>query len=347
MKSEMEAYDSVRNWLSNFPDRPNTRRSYLLWLSRFVRWTGKDPDLLIKEAERSPGKAHSQLKSFYNYLIERGLSSNTAILAYQALRSFYRWNEISLGRRPRGFRGRAEYASSYVLTQEDVASMVAACDNIRDKALIAFLAQSGQRCGVIAALKVKHVRVGLERKTTPLIVNVPPVLRDGRGVNVNKLGEAYRFAIGKDAISLVREMLKERKEAGEPLHDESWLFRSYSVKREGYSKPVKVSRSAEGPPLTTSAIRQIVHEAALKAGLQRKASAKRYEIYPHSFRRYWNMRMQEAGLSEDLREFMLGHRLPYNGAYSKWYPEAIRREWNRKNVEKYIEIFAYFSTEFA
>jgi len=328
---------SVRRWLSNFPDRPNTKRSYLIWLSRFTEWVGKTPDSLIMDARRNPTGVHDLLKTFYNHLLEQGLSSNTAVLAYQALRSFYRWNEVNLGRAPRGFKGRVEYASSYVLSQEDVAGMVEACESLRDKALIAFLAQSGQRVGVVSSLKLKHVRRGLERASTPLIIDVPPILRNEKGVNVNKLGAAYRFAIGRDAITLIREMLRERSLAGESLDDESWLFRSYAAVREG--RPVRALKTERGRPLTTTAIRDIVHQAARRAGIQRKASRRRYEVYPHSFRRYWNMRMQEAGLSEDLREFMLGHRLPYNGAYSKWYPEAIKREWRKKNVEKYIRVF--------
>lgn len=336
---KLTTYTSVKRWLSNFPDRPNTKRSYLTWLLRFTTWIGKDPSILIKEGKRDPIGTHDLLKAFYNQLIEEGFSSNTAVLAYQALRSFYRWNEVNLGRTPRGFKGRVEYASSYVLSQEDVARMVKACENLRDQALIAFLAQSGQRCGVITALRFKHVRHGLERGGYPLIVDVPPILRNEKGINVNKLGDTYRFALGRDTIALLRDMLKERKSFNEPLDDESWLFRSYAAVREDIPKPIRASKMERGRPLTTAAIREIVHKIAKRAGIQRKASKKRYEIYPHSFRRYWNMRMQEAGLSEDLRDFMLGHRLPYDGAYSKWYPETIKREWQTKNVEKYIRIF--------
>jgi len=310
-----------------------------MWLSKFTVWASRNPDGLIADAERDPSSTHDLLKTFYNHLLEEGFSSNTAVLAYQALRSFYRWNDVSLGRTPRGFKGRVEYASSYVLSQEDVIRMAEACESVRDQALIAFLAQSGQRCGVVTALKIKHVRRGLERGGYPLIIDVPPVLRNEKGVNVNKLGAAYRFALGRDSITLIRDMLKERKSFGEPLDDESWLFRSYATVREDALKPVRASKAERGRSLTTAAIREIVHKTAKKAGIQRKASKKRYEVYPHSFRRYWNMRMQEAGLSEDLRDFMLGHRLPYDGAYSKWYPEAIRREWRAKKVEKYIGVF--------
>jgi len=181
---------------------------------------------------------------------------------------------------------------------------------------------------------------GLDKSEYPLIIEIRAILRDERGVNINKLGESYSFAIGDDASNYLKIMIEEREMYGESIDDGSWLFRSYSdsISKGGKKIPVRVSRSSRGRALTSVSIRDIVHEVAERAGLQRKASEKRYEIHPHIFRRYWNMRLQEAGLSEELRNFMLGHRLPYEGAYSRWYPDAIRREWKAKTVEKYLAI---------
>jgi len=336
---DLLAYESVRSWMSNFPDRPNTKKVYLFRLSKFCQWIGKDPDTLIREAEKNLSAAHNQLKEFYNKLLGEGKSLKTASTSYQCLRSFYRWNDVILPRAPRSFKGRVEFASRRVLSQQEISIMVGACSTIRDKALITFLAQSGQRSGVLTALKYKHVRRGLENNENPLLVEVPAVLRNDKGININKLGEAYRFAVGRDSIMFLKMMIEERRRDGEPIDGESWLFRSYSKGGEnGKSTPTKISKSERGPPLTSVSIREIVHEVALRAGIQGKASDKRYEIYPHVFRRYWNMRMQEAGLSEDLREYMIGHRVPYEGAYSRWYPDAIRREWKAKNVEKYLSL---------
>jgi len=333
-------YESVNRWISNFPDRPNTRKNYLLRLRKFVEWSGKNPNTLVKEAKKNPTKIHSLIKKYYNLLLDEGKSSKTAILAYQSLRSFFRWNDVVLGRTPRSFKGRVEYESSHVLTQNEIAQMVDSCINIRDKCLIVFLAQSGQRSGVLTALRYRHIKHGLKEEDSPSVIEVPAILRDINGVNVNKLGESYRFAVGKDTIRCLRKMLEERIENGEPINDDSWLFRSYSKSKIKAKRkiPIKTSKKEPGRPLTSVAIRDIVVKAAFKAKIQGKASEKRYEIHPHIFRRYWNMRMQEAGLSEDLRNFMLGHKLPYGGAYSKWYPEAIRREWNTKNVEKYLSV---------
>ena len=341
MQEDLLNFESIARWMSNFPDRPNTKKNYLIRFRKFISWIRKDPDTLIAEAKRNPLKIHNKLKEYYNFLIRHGFSSKTAILSYNCVRSFFKWNDIFLGPTPRGFKGRVEYESFHVLTPEEIAKMVDVCSSIRDKCVIVFLAQSGQRSGVLTALRYGHVKSGLERGESPLIIEVPAVLRDINGVNVNKLGESYRFAVGNDSIVCLKMMLKERIENGETLDKNSWLFRSYSkvkVEKNGKKRPIRASKNERGMPLTTAAIREIVNKAALKAGLQGKASEKRYEIHPHIFRRYWNMRMQEAGLSEDLRDFMLGHKLPYGGAYSKWYPDAIRRVWISKNIEKYITI---------
>ena len=136
-------------------------------------------------------------------------------------------------------------------------------------------------------------------------------------------------------------MIEDRIDNGEKLGEESWLFRSYSQTITGNRRnPIRAAKNAPGKPLTPGTIRDIIHFAARRAEIQGKASEKRYEIHPHIFRRYWNMRMQEAGLSEDLREYMMGHKLPYGGAYSKWYPDAIKREWLAKNVEEYVSVRA-------
>lgn len=282
---------------------------------------------------------HDQMKIFYNILISEGKSSKTAVLTYQCLRSFYKWNDVPIGRAPRGFKGKVEYGSSHVLTPEEIIKMVNASSSLRDKCIIIFLAQSGQRRGILTALKYKHVKLCLENVDYPLIVEVPDVLRDAKGVNVNKLGEAYRFALGNDSIQYMRKMINERIQDGEVIDHDSWLFRSYSQEITGNRKnPVRAAKNYQGKSLTSAAIRDIVYYAALKANIQEKASGKRYEIHPHIFRRYWNMRMQEAGLSEDLRDFMLGHKLPYGGAYSRWYPDAIKREWIIKKVENYVHV---------
>jgi len=56
--------------------------------------------------------------------------------------------------------------------------------------------------------------------------------------------------------------MAERCEAGEPIHDNSWLFRNYSVRFNG--KLRRLSGSERGHAITRDSISPIVNEAAAR-----------------------------------------------------------------------------------
>lgn len=333
---ELEEYQCVRDWLANFPDEPNTRRMYLWFLRRFLESEDVAPDKLLERAKDNPFEVAKTLKSYFNRLVSEGYASNTAMMYLTAVRSFLTWNGASLPRFGRGIRGKTEHESGRLLLREEVASMVDLAPTVRDKALICFLAQSGQRASILTAMKVKHVIRDLEAGNIPIIVEVPPVLRNIKGINVNKVDEKYRFPLGADTAKYLRLMLQEREKHGEPIDGESWLFRSYRVYR--YGKIMRAKVDEPGTPLALISIERVVSQVAEACGIQRKYTEKRSEIHPHVFRAYANICWQQAGLSHDLREMFLGHRDRYGGTYNRWTPQKIREEWLSKNVEQFISI---------
>src|SRR5207245_11741644 len=96
--------------------------------------------------------------------------------------------------------------------------MVDHAKNVRDQALVSFLAQSGQRTGIVSAMKYHHIRDDLERGVYPIIVNVNSELF-GRenGQNVNKTGMSYRFAIGRESARFLRMSLNRRRQKGQGI----------------------------------------------------------------------------------------------------------------------------------
>jgi integrase len=211
-------------WFANIPNL-GTRRVYLHALEAFVEFSGKDPDELVDLGRKNAEEAHDLLKRFYNSL---KLASMTKMEAYQALRSFCRTNGIVLGRKPRTYRAVVEYESRKLYSQDEAAWLVDVASNIRDKALITFLAQSGQRVSVVASLRIRHVE---SDQPSPIVVDVPAVLTNKHGINVNKAQTPYQFALGEDSKTYLKLMIQERTERGEPLDPESWLFRTLG--REG------------------------------------------------------------------------------------------------------------------
>lgn len=320
-------YASVSRWFADLPN-PRTRRIYRYGLEKFVTYTGMDPDQLCDLGKQDSERAHTLLKRFFNSL---RLASKTKMMIYQTIRSFYRVNNVILGRKPRTYRAAVEYEPRTLYTQDDVAWLVDAADNSRDKALIMFFAQSGQRVSVVVSLKLKHVDIA---QPSPLVIDIPGMLRNPRGFNVNKSQTPYRFLIGEDTKFYLTLMVRERRDRGEPLDDESWLFRSSSV-RLADKEIRKVKLSTPGLPLSSAQVGQIVRDAASKRGIQRKYG-KRYLFHPHGFRRYWKHQLRMGGVDPVLLEYMMGHVLPYGGAYDRWTLEDMMHHYKR--AENYVRL---------
>ena len=213
----------------------------------------------------------------------------------------------------------------------------------RDKAIISFLAQSGQRTGILRAMRYGQVREQLEKQLDPILIRIPSDFLDVAGQNVNKIREKYEFAIGKECAMFLRIMMKERVAAGEKIADDSWLFRSYaeSQVRHGKYVPRKVKQDLVGPPMSPPAFRFRVVLAAARAGIQkthpgtpiRGKNVLRCEIHPHMFRRFWKFQMRKAGVTDvALLEHMMGQKdrwLLHGGTYEVFDPDYIKREYAR------------------
>jgi hypothetical protein len=112
------------------------------------------------------------------------------------------------------------------------------------------------------------IREQLEKIVNPIVIDVKGDLIDELGVNVNKESVPYRFGILKETADLIRQMMNERRDAGEPIDDESWLFRTYSMRLHG--KLQRISRDTRGPAIRSDFISEMVQEVAITAGVQKK-----------------------------------------------------------------------------
>jgi integrase len=200
----------------------------------------------------------------------------------------------------------AAYEGDRVLTQKQVKAMVAARRKFRDKLVIAFLAQTGQRLGVMTAMKYPMIRKIDGRG----LVEVPPTLLNPHGENVNKAEVRYKFIIGRDAMRLI-----------EKVSDKSgWMLE-----------------------LSERQIGRVVDESATSIGVQEPTPTKIegrswHFVHPHVFRKYWKRQMKLGKIEDrDLLNFMMGHKLAYGGAYDKFEDEDLLRAY--KKAERQLEIF--------
>ncbi len=219
-------YASVENWRNNL--RQSSIETYLHYLKRFCDYAKLNPDQLVEEAKKNQTAVHNTLKAFRRKLETEGGASSSLQIAYMAGRSFLKWNGVKLDQMPRSYKGRVRYESGRLIEPYEVAKMISYAKNVRDKAIVSFLYQSGQRVGVLTALRYRHVRAELEKDKNPVVVEVEGELVNKKGFNVNKASAPYRFAIGRECADFLRQMIQDRRDAGEPIDNDTWLFRNYS-----------------------------------------------------------------------------------------------------------------------
>ncbi|MGA2310552.1 MAG: tyrosine-type recombinase/integrase [Candidatus Bathyarchaeia archaeon] len=165
----------------------------------------------------------------------------------------------------------------------------------RNRAVIAFLAQTGQRESVLAGITWEMIQRGKRialghRDRSHAVIEIGPEFPK------NKLRQRYRFVIGSNALKLMEKL--PRPHVG------------------------RVFKTAKGKDkMAVRTIARIVDEAADTCEIQYETERTFrgwmwHGVHPHVFRRYWKRQMKLGGVNDkDLLEYMLGHRVT---AYDAW-----------------------------
>jgi len=295
--------DPKERWLAHFEGEESKNR-HRRALERFETIVGvKATDLLERARKcipegKPPEELEDALTNYHSHLIAQGQAPTSAAQWYSLIRGFFSANHIRLGRTPREITASgAAYESSRVLTQKQVRRMIASRRKLRDKLVITFLAQTGQRLGVITAMKYGMIRKVDGRG----LVEVPPTLLNPHGENVNKAEVRYKFVIGRNAMRLIEKVADKK----------GWVL-----------------------DLSERQIGRIVDQAASNVGIQEPIETKLkrswHFVHPHVFRKYWKHQMKLGGVKDpDLLNSMMGHKLAYAGAYDVFLDEDLLKAYKR------------------
>jgi len=305
--------NSVDRWKSRVGE--SSQRTYLPIFENFKKFSGKTSEQLVQLTSQ---QASDLAAEFYNSLRSENYSSKSCSTAYGAIRSFFAYNGIRLEKMSKKFSGRTQYEGTRDLTQLEVYRLVEAVNDYRDKGAVGVCFQGGQRDSVVANLKIKNILTKNWEEVSVVIFDVPEFLTNEHGRNVNKREVKYRFAILNDVARFIKLHLDERRCAGEKIEYGSWLFRSRMI---GKAQKSNYADSCVRP-ITPDYINHVVVAAAKKIGIQQwiKTGRGRQKavIHAHCAREYFKTQTRMAGVDPDLRNFMMGHQMPYGGAYDKF-----------------------------
>jgi len=278
-----------------------TLYQYIYGLHRFCQWANTQPDQLIKNCQDQDGDPKPKALAKYSRLLDdfvgclqaEDLAPGTVSNHTKGVKALFRCNRLKL-ELPYSLSKRTVY-SDRAPTPEELQHIINLSD-IREKVIVSMLALGGFRIGTLVKLQYRHVKRDLEKMITPIHIHVEAEITKGKYHD-------YDTFLCQEAAEYLKAYLELRRQGSptgrmppENIHEESPLIRD------------KLSRHPK--PLSPGRLYQIVHQLYIKAGIiTRKPLGRRYDIRPHSIRKFFRTQMAALGVDRDYIEYMMGHTI--------------------------------------
>jgi len=264
-----------------------TRKMYLYFLDNFKNFYHlKDYDGII-----AIGEPQLQIMvEDYVMMLKTKIGANSMRTYMAGIQAFLETNDIELRWKKihRLFPAKTKKTGGRMWTTEDIQIMLSNVRDLRQKALIHFLAASGVRRGAIPELKLRHL------KEMPNGCKSILVYEDSL--------EEYTTFIHSEAVSWLEKYINHRRADGEYIDENSPLFRkTYQI---GIQKVIPLNED-----LVMKSIWHAIKISGLRVGQQKKNG--RYETQTdHGFRKRFNTILKTTEMIKPLlAEKMMGHSI--------------------------------------
>lgn len=248
--------------------------------------------------------------------IKKIINPNTIPTYVNPIRTFLETNDIDLNWRKikRLFPAKIKRSGSSAYQTKDIELMLKVTPQIRNKAVIHFLASTGCRIGALIDLKIKHLR------DMPLGCKMVTIYEGST--------EEYFTFLTPEASKALELYFIERKKNGEVFTDDTPLFRvRYQL------------ASLKAKHLSTESTQQILHRAVSNASLRGQKKNGRYaEQLAHAFRKRFNTILKlNNQVNDNAIEKMMGHKKGLDGAYLQITSEQLFEEFKKGITDLTIE----------
>jgi len=257
---------------------------YMYSLDRFRNYHKiKDYDSLLQ----FPDKELQTMIEDYIFYLKKRVAPNSIRSMYSGIELFFVINERNLNwkKMRKFFPALEKRTGKDAWTTDHIQKMLQVEKGTRNRAIVHFMASTGCRVGALPDLKVKNL------SNMPLGSKAVLLYDDS-------IDEYYSF-LTPEASKALDDYFEERKQKGELIQNESWVFRrTYQI---GIAKPQKMS-----VPACKSVIPKLIKNARIK----RERKGTRYNIQnDHGFRKRFNTILkQNKDIPYAITERLLGHR---------------------------------------
>lgn len=315
----------VARWLATVTD-PGSRRVYISSIRTFFGWLGMGPKEFVqailddnrKGVLERENLALTKILEYHQYamtemprrghyskkIVGKGISYNATKTHLTGVRSFLAHYGILVkltGRYCLKPNGRDPH-ERMMLSIDQVRSLVSHARLPRDRAIVAFIAQTGVDLDTLVSLKYRTVKAALESE--------PPAQLD---IFRGKASMPYFTFMAKDSIEAVKAYLKDLEHRGVELKpdDSLWLTEKSSK------------------PLNEHNVGRALRSCAVRAGLIDKDDP--YNIAGgHALREFFSSTLNDAKVPKNYIDEMLGHTpSQMDKAYFKKNMGVMKSEYAR------------------
>ncbi|MEM3640682.1 MAG: site-specific integrase [Candidatus Bathyarchaeia archaeon] len=331
-------HEEVKRWMRKI-ESELTRYRYAKHLLRYCEATEKTPKELIELKQNSKNHDAEDLLDEFVEIAQTELPITVIWNITKAVKSFYKWNYADLS----SGAGKISVVKKkpYRTPDKDTLLRFMEGAEIRDKALIAFIASTGISEGSIPELTWKHIQ-DLEAEIPHIALTSAEIKGKGKGKYAGVEQHTFLTPYAKKMLLAYKEW-RERKE-GRKLTPQDYLF---VTAKKPYAK------------LNTTDVYMIFHRQSRETGIH---------FSPHDLRRFVQTalemaRVQPNWIKKILRHKVSGEEQPYSQpkieqlreAYRTALPyldlstetkiEVINLEDRKRSLIDYVELGTHIPTD--
>lgn len=257
------------------------------------------PDKVVDDIRSGRLDPYDCIDRFVQHLIDTGRSSSTVRIYFAAVKGLLLYEEVDL--KLNRLKNRVVLPPQYdesvdrAPTAEELKGIFLRL-NLRGKTLLSVLVSSGMRLGEAASLKIEDIDFTSEPVGVRLRAKITKAKRD------------RTVYISGESASFLKEYLGDSAS-----RTEEYVFFT--------GKPLEKPR--------LGALYNQIMRAVKKAGIYVKmvSDSRRYQIHPHSFRKYFFSQVLASGVERGVAELWMGHKYGLDASYHQLPEEHLKKEY--------------------
>jgi integrase len=334
MNPEIKSDPCIQRLFSRRTVKLETELNYLKGIDHFCKFTGLTPCQVVEKAKvMSEDELVNWFREFFvakkDSLAPKTLWNFTlgikALLIENGVKTVDRVSREIAREFRRTIGPVRTLLKRDIITKEEIVQVLKVAP-LREKAIIALMASSGLRVSAALNLKIENFKDNLWDESLPCYaIEIPESL--------SKEGEPYITFCSWEAALYIREFIKFRESQEENVKPSSYIFTAYQEER-----PLSVSRfetywrdicREAGVDLRPVKIKG-KHTKVAKGGVRvYSLDGKRYNVRPHSLRKFFRTSLAISGVDRLAAEALMGHSLLSFGVESIYNYAVSRLDYLR------------------